>query len=550
MEPLRTAAVSTKGVPTEASRNSERQLPYGDGKFQLLILFSTTATMGVFGLHYDSFKLTAGVMDHWCRRPHSFANLSVSDWKRMAIPLDERVRYNIVSEWVLVCDRLWLIEVARLVCSVTCVASLPVVGALADRVGRKTVVFIAIPVVLIAGTGSSVPKDFQFFVAVRAVVSAATSVLMPPMLAVFYEVTPSSKIPAYATAAALLSIVMTPITLFFAQLYRAGWATLQLILMIPTCLLVLLYYCVDESPAWLSATGQVREAERVALRAASLNKVSLQLCRDMLAQQELDVSVNHQDAVECCGLCRSHLRPRTILLAYMWTALSYAYDTFVISDGVAVSDTVTVVGYIASVTACFLAVHCIVRFGFRSIVVASGLAFGTSSAILALTYSQNETLMRDSLVIFMRVAGSVCFTFFVPQSLGAYPVITHCRGAAWNVAFSRIGDNLAQAITAHLGDRHTDLRLAVAAAVMSLFAVSAQVLPYEYEWVLQGRSTSDVRRIAASAEESKRAMQDTLVPLPKQPLKRRIPTEPDRVSLPAEQYSSHSIQKSLAISLG
>ncbi|KAK8774893.1 hypothetical protein V5799_010574 [Amblyomma americanum] len=87
---------------------------------------------------------------------------------------------NIVSQWNLVCDRRWLIDVARLVYSATCIISLPVSGVFADRVGRKTVIFITVPVVLVAGVGSSVPNDFQFFVAVRAIVSAATGALLPP----------------------------------------------------------------------------------------------------------------------------------------------------------------------------------------------------------------------------------------------------------------------------------------------------------------------------------------------------------------------------------
>ncbi|KAK8771204.1 hypothetical protein V5799_025551, partial [Amblyomma americanum] len=96
-------------------------------------------------------------------------------------------------------------------------------------------------------------------------------------------------------------------------------------------------------------------------------------------------------------------------------ALSYAFDIFVVNDKVPVSDTVNAFGYAVSVIACFLAVHCIVRFGFRGIVVASGLVFGTSTAVLTVSYSKEETLMRDCLVIVMRAAGSICFTSFISQ---------------------------------------------------------------------------------------------------------------------------------------
>ncbi|KAK8774894.1 hypothetical protein V5799_010575 [Amblyomma americanum] len=521
-------------------------------------------------------------MEHWCRRPDSFANLSVADWKQLAIPLDERGRFsrctmrdppdasyapkvvpctswefdmdkygnNIVSQWNLVCDRRWLIDVARLVYSATCIISLPVSGVFADRVGRKTVIFITVPVVLIAGVGSSVPNDFQFFVAVRAIVSAATSALVPPTYAVLIEVTPATKIAAYITVGALLSFVMVPPTLLAAQIFKAGWAALQLLLMVPTCLLVFLYYGIEESPAWLLATGKAKEAERVSLRAARLNRVSPQLCRELLAQYQLEVGFNNHNAAEQSGLCGSHLRTRTALLSFMWTALSFAYDTFVSNDGVLVSDGVTAVGYTLSAVACLLGVPYVERFGFKNIVVVSGVTFSATSAVLAITYSQDETWLRDCLVVLMRTAGNVCISFFICQTVGAYPEVTHCRALALCFAFSRLGATLGQTSTALLGDLHTDLRLAGAAALMSLFAVAAQVLPYEHDWVPQGRPKCGGRSNVASGDDMKRAMRDTLMPLPKEPIKRRSSRSSGRISVGPEQYSTHSVQRSRSISLG
>ncbi|KAK8757044.1 hypothetical protein V5799_000254 [Amblyomma americanum] len=580
-DPLCPAGISATAKAPEVPTHAESELPYGNGTFQLRFLVSLTITLGTYSLHYESFRITAGVMDHWCRRPDSFANLTVLQWKQLAIPLDERGEFsrctvreppdadnatsvvpctsweydldqfgnNIVSEWNLVCGRRWLIEVARLVYFSTCIVSLLLFGVLADQVGRKTVVFITIPVVLISGVGSTVPNDFQFFVAVRAIVAASTSALVPPMLALFYEITPASRIPVYIIVASLSSVVMPLPLSFFTQPFRAGWVTQQFMLMVPTFLLVLLYYGIDESPAWLLAKGKAKEAERVALRAANLNKASLQLCREMLGQQKLEAQADSKGAYENTGLCSSHLRARIVLLAFMCTAISYAYDTFAINDGVYISGAAAAIGYILSAVACLLVVPCVIRHGFKNIVTASGLAFGTSSAILAITYSQNETMMQNCLVIFMRASGSICFTSFVSQAAGAYPIMTHSRGAAWNLAFSRIGDTLGQTSTALLEGRHTDLRLAVAAALLALFVIGAQGLPYEHDWVLQGSSTCGPQSSARCGVDVKRAMQDTLVPLPKEPVKRRDTKTSDRVSLAPKQYSTYSIQKSHTPSL-
>ncbi|XP_037558314.1 solute carrier family 22 member 23-like, partial [Dermacentor silvarum] len=268
-----------------AQKRLGRQLPYGHGAYQLLHIIGAVIAVYNYGLHYESFRLTAGVMDHWCRRPDSIRNSAWTSGNSWPYPWTSKYGNNIVSHWNLVCDRRWLIDVARLVYAAASMASLPVVGALADSVGRKAVLFLTIPVVLISGAASAVPNDFQFFVAVRAVVSASTSALVVPMYALIYELAPIEKYPLYIIIIALSALMLSPITLFAAQLVKAGWAALQLILMIPTCLLLLLYYTIDESPSWLLETGNVKEAERIALRAARMNKVSPEDCRDLMAYQ-------------------------------------------------------------------------------------------------------------------------------------------------------------------------------------------------------------------------------------------------------------------------
>ncbi|KAH6940302.1 hypothetical protein HPB50_026594 [Hyalomma asiaticum] len=61
----------------------------------LLGIASTEADLRlVYTLHNDSFRVTAAMMDHWCRRPAQFANISVADWKSMVIPIDENGEYS------------------------------------------------------------------------------------------------------------------------------------------------------------------------------------------------------------------------------------------------------------------------------------------------------------------------------------------------------------------------------------------------------------------------------------------------------------------------
>ncbi|KAH9372944.1 hypothetical protein HPB48_019259 [Haemaphysalis longicornis] len=234
------ALPTTEASPGLKSRRHSQHV-YGNGLFQLLTLMSTAVGSCLYILHYESFKVTAGVMDHWCQRPVAFANLSVDEWKSLAIPLDDHgepshclVRdppdggenssvvscsswefdlapfgNNAVSEWKLVCNRSWLRSFVRIAYALGAMIALPAAGVAADNVGRKTVTFLAVPVVLIAGVASSLPKDLNFFVAVGTAVSAATGALVPPLWALLYEVsTPNMLVPyTVVTAAAVVVIV-------------------------------------------------------------------------------------------------------------------------------------------------------------------------------------------------------------------------------------------------------------------------------------------------------------------------------------------------------
>ncbi|KAH7938375.1 hypothetical protein HPB49_022957 [Dermacentor silvarum] len=521
-------------------------------------------------------------MDHWCRRPALFENLSVAEWKELAIPVDERGKHshctvrdppgagsaarivrctswefdlsahgnNIVSQWNLVCDQRWLIAVAWLVHSAACMASLPLAGALGDCIGRRIIVFITVPVVLIAGVASSIPNTFHSFVAVRSILSAAISALVPPLVALVYEVTPMQKMPAYSVASAALLVVASPVALFVTRFFKAGWAAVQLVLMAPACLLVAIYYTVDESPAWLMEIGDPKEAERVVLRAAALNHVPLDARDDLLGQYEQWIIGQHpRERAEYRGACSDRYRARTTLLACMWTALGYSYGTCVSSDVVHASDIANLLSHLLSGVACVLAVPSVLRYGFRRVVLVSAFAFsGMSALLLATDGGDEESLLRDALLLNLRVAGNVAFTFFFALAIRSYPVVAHCRAVGTGLACFLLGRVMGNIGLSLISGLSTDLQLSVTAVLMATFAVGVEFLPSEVDWRSQACSSAHSRSSVQSAGELRRTLFDSLVPLPKEPVKWRSAQSRSRsLSLP-EQYSLRLGETSRSIS--
>nr|XP_050026840.2 solute carrier family 22 member 7-like [Dermacentor andersoni] len=519
--------------------------PFGDGPFQLLSLLNVVIAAAAYVLHYESFRMTAGVMDHWCRRPEAFANLSVQQWKELAIPVDKQGVYsrctvreppyssannrvvpctswefdlseygnNAVSEWVLVCDRAWLISLARLVYAAACIFPTPVVSRLADRVGRKVVVFVTIPVVLISGVASSLPNDFQFFVAVRAVVSAATSCTMVPLFATMWEVCPPRKTPIYCIVFILVTMVISDSTVSTAEQLKAGWATVQLVLMVPTFLLVGLYFTVEESPSWLVATGRVGEAERISQRLAKLNGVPTSRCRELFALQTRTHMRDAAENLKQSDPCNARLRSHSILVFYMWTALSYAQDSYVTNDGIPVRVLVKVIVAVTSLSACVLFTRWVHHYGPKRTVVVSGLGFSASLAALTATPLEEDTLLLDLLVIVMKTTGYITFSNFGVLTMQLYPVTAHCTATAIALICNRVGDTLAQMSTVLIGPRwHLGNGLAFAAVTSALFVIAGEHLPDEPG---TGAFGMPVHKRSSPGEDLKRIFRETLKPLGK-----------------------------------
>ncbi|XP_037520950.1 solute carrier family 22 member 4 [Rhipicephalus sanguineus] len=491
------------------------ELPFGDGRVQLVSLLNAAVAAAVYILHYESFRITAGVMDHWCRRPEEFANLSVKQWKALAIPVDEDGVYsrctvreppfdgannrvvpcaswefdldkygnNIVSEWALVCDRAWLITLARLVYAAACIVSTPLVSRLADRVGRKLIVFSIIPVVLITGVASAIPNDFQFFVTVRAVVSAATSSTVPPVFAILWELSPPHKAPLYCVISILVTVVVADSAVSAAEALKTGWATLQLFLMVPTLLLVVLYYTLEESPKWLVVNGRMGEAERISVELAKSNGVTATRCRELFA---LRFRTRPQDAAET--------------------------DSYVTNDGIPVSGPVKLISAATSLSVCLLFTRWVLHYGPKRTVVVNGLVFSASLAAMTATSAEEETVLRNVFIVLIKVSGYSTLSNFGVLTLQLYPVTARCVALAIAIVCSRVADTLAQMSTALIGTRwHTGNGLVIAAVTIALFVIAGEYLPDENR---TGTSTvPPTPRHSSAGEELRRALRESLQPL-------------------------------------
>ncbi|KAH9372910.1 hypothetical protein HPB48_016542 [Haemaphysalis longicornis] len=521
-----------------------------------MVVFSTAIGCCSFLLQHRSFKITFAVMDHWCRRPASFANFSVEEWMWLAIPRDDQnehsrclVRHppgggyrshvvacsswefdltpygpNAVSEWNLVCDRAWLLSLVKVVYSTICIVALMVAGTAADHIGRRTVILLTIPAVLIAGVASTRPEGFYFFVAVRSIVSAATSALLPPLFVLLYEVSPTHKFAIYQSLVALACIILIPATLLLAALGRTGWASYQIKLLAPTFPTFFLFCAVDESPAWLMARGFVSDAERVCSRAARINNIRLAHSYEQATLQH-PRPWERAEREERNWLCAPRYLVRTIFICYMSVVITFVFFAFVLNETIQTNLRTKLVSIVLSAVVVVSVLLYLPFFGPKRVVVVSGLLLSSASIGLAGTYTPEETLSRDVFFVVMRVSVIVAMAVLFVLILGLYSVTA--RGTAYGVGMSCliVGDMIAQTIPSR--EHFKKLLLAGTALATALSVAAAEYLPEEMEGPAQHRkSFADTRSSALIAAYSMRSMQETLEPLPKGPVKARSSRTP------------------------
>ncbi|KAH9381330.1 hypothetical protein HPB48_011758 [Haemaphysalis longicornis] len=434
----------------------EREIcPFVEGPFQIRVLLITMLCGGVYSIEMKNFHLTTHVMDHWCRRPEPFYNMSPAEWKALAIPLDPSGNYsrctvreppdggtrarvvpcthrefdlseygeNMVSAWNLVCERRWLKTLSDAVHIATAMVVLPLAGALADRIGRYVVCFVSLTSLLMTLVASSFVANFLQYAVTRSV-ALASSYNLVILLVLLYEVTTPPRRLLYCTLAASLAAVLELPFFFAVKLLRLNPLTSHLVLAVLALALVGSFYVLEESPLWLVAAHKEDEAELVVLRVAAVNGISPSsgraLFREELRRRAREPASLQADKSHRWGeLCK-----RSFMLAYIWTTLGWAYGHYALDRGLPASDYVVIGSYIC-IFAAYVTLLPFLR-SWRRVVNAtttSCVVFTASSALLFVVGIEGaETVLRAALIVVQRASATLNIVFVLFVTVSLYPV--------------------------------------------------------------------------------------------------------------------------------
>ncbi|XP_078712490.1 organic cation transporter protein-like isoform X2 [Lampetra fluviatilis] len=261
-------------------------------------------------------------------RPRCGSLLNESEWRSCATGWDyDRSVFTstVVTEWDLVCTRSYLNNVGSSIFMLGLMVGSPVLGTMADKYGRKSVILVSMAIQTAFGLGAAFAPNFMMYALARFMVGVAISgvIMNAFVLATEWTGIGERMLAGIATQQAfgVGYMLLAPVAYFIRD-----WRHLQLAISIPEILFIAYIWLLPRSARWLLANNHHDKAESLVRRAAAINGMSLpdDLLKSEMLKQKLTASP--QQAHSVLDLFRTpRLRKQSFILFYSWFAITLVY---------------------------------------------------------------------------------------------------------------------------------------------------------------------------------------------------------------------------------
>ncbi|XP_002406435.3 beta-alanine transporter-like [Ixodes scapularis] len=489
----------------------------GDGIFQGMVIACQIIAVTSYMCHATSFALTARVMDHWCRPPDDI-NMSTSQWKNIAIPVTEDGRNSqcsmyspplktenstmrtlipctewdfdleeygstIISEWSLVCSRSWLVHLASLLFHIGAAIGGVVFGTVADHIGRRPVAYFCIVINLLAGFGSGQHNSFFVFVTVRFMVAASSDTLMKVLFVILYEVSSPHKWLMYSFLCGLVPLVIVPVIIVSLTLLKFSWIVVHTIIMIPTSLLVVAFYFIQESPRWLLATGNIQEARKVVILAAATNHVSLKIAKQSLMKAEADMKGVAAENERTPPLTMKDMfldptqKKRSGILFFAWFAVDFAFSVNILRDYFVHYQSFTIAYVVFTPLGFAFLFFPIDRFGKKKVLVNIVLLLSFGTVLLTVTYDDTPTAITSALLVTVKILSSLAIFVLTIFTVELFPTELRSTGLCATTGFGTVATIATMLLTISETMLRKGVMLALITALSACGALALHMLP-------------------------------------------------------------------------
>lgn len=355
-----------------------------------------------------------------------------------------------------------------------------VFGRLADRIGRRPVLMMAVVIDAICGVASAFAPDFQWLLLLRFLTGIGVGGTLPVDYTMMAEFLPSDRRGRWLVLLesfwAVGTILLAVLALIAVSRGNDAWRLIFLVTGIPALVGVVFRFFVPESPLYLNKSGRSAEARAVLQRVATANRVSVEIG---------NLEPQPMERKSVFALFARGCRRRTICLLAAWALISIAYyGVFVYLPvklagqgfGFMRGQVFLIVLALVQLPGFALAAHGVERWG-RKPTLIGFLLLSAAGCMLYSLGTSTALIVGSTLLMSFSLLGTWGALYaFTPE---VYPTDLRASGMGTAGAMARFGGLFAPSIIAPIMASQFTLALALLSSFLAVAAIAIYMVDIE-----------------------------------------------------------------------
>lgn len=476
------------------------------GRFQRVIILLLCAVNGIVGINHTVTSLHTFTHPFQCvdaegNRNDGCSSNELRNNTSESLCIDFRFDHEpnektIVMEWMLICSRKYLAPLLNTLYYTGVAFGAMICGKLSDHYGRKLVVLICLHLQFIAGILLYFAGTYEAFTSLRVLQGFFVQGLQGASYTLISELC-APKYRMASTTAFALSWSVGLAFLGTSAYFFTNWRHLQLMIMLPSLIVMSYMFLVPESPTWLVTMRQYERARKAITGIAEKDgNVPVAMPADVIkdsfvAIASTEVRKRSNTIVEpvkghISDLFKNYiLRKHLIVMMMVWFSggLSYYGILFFIPNLIGNRNINFIFGAVIEAATYCSAYFLIMKFGNR--VLVSSYQIGNAIACFSIAIISyfatakdwNGSMVIVALCIIAKIYATLCYSGMMNYAVQLFPTIH--RGAAFGLCSltCRIGTLIAPQLMSLVAFRGAFLPMSVIGVCLFVSGSSVCFLP-------------------------------------------------------------------------